>query len=216
MVQSLFSYVVAFDSGFAPNPFHGTCTLATCKPEIRKMANIGDWIVGTGSANKNVQRGGFLVHAMRITEDISTSQYWSDKRFQSKKPVFGGSWVGISGDNIYEPNPDGTWNQLPSYHSTKDGVQRIDHTRKDTRVQRILISDDFAYFGSSGPKIPNHIAEFNNESLIKSGMGHRNIKNPKVITRFEDWFRSLGCTGICGEPWDWVYRMKLDTRDSYR
>nr|WP_269667332.1 hypothetical protein [Polaromonas naphthalenivorans] len=24
------------DSGFAPNPFHGTLTLATCKPGIRR------------------------------------------------------------------------------------------------------------------------------------------------------------------------------------
>ena len=45
----LFSYVVARDYGFAPNPFFGVCTLATCKPIVRRVAAIGDWIVGTGS-----------------------------------------------------------------------------------------------------------------------------------------------------------------------
>src|SRR5262245_31415483 len=43
----LYSYVVARDYGFAPNPFYGFCTLATCKPDIRRTADIGDWIVGT-------------------------------------------------------------------------------------------------------------------------------------------------------------------------
>jgi len=43
--QSLYSYVVRYDSGFAPNPFGGYCTLATCKPEIRKTAQLGDWLV---------------------------------------------------------------------------------------------------------------------------------------------------------------------------
>ncbi|WP_198140678.1 Nmad2 family putative nucleotide modification protein [Polaromonas naphthalenivorans] len=29
-------YLMTHDSGFAPNPFHGTLTLATCKPGIRR------------------------------------------------------------------------------------------------------------------------------------------------------------------------------------
>jgi hypothetical protein len=32
----VYEYVMTSDSGFAPNPFHGTCTLACCKPKIRK------------------------------------------------------------------------------------------------------------------------------------------------------------------------------------
>ena len=34
----LYSYVFDHDYGFAPNPFHGVCTLATCKPSIREHA----------------------------------------------------------------------------------------------------------------------------------------------------------------------------------
>ena len=44
----LFVYVIARDFGFAPNPFHGVCTLATCKPGIRRSAKVGDWILGVG------------------------------------------------------------------------------------------------------------------------------------------------------------------------
>ena len=36
--MTLFSYVIEHDLGFAPNPFHGVCTLACCKPQIRKIA----------------------------------------------------------------------------------------------------------------------------------------------------------------------------------
>ena len=45
----LYSYVVRYDIGFAPNPFHGWCTLATCKQDIRIKARVDDWTVGTGS-----------------------------------------------------------------------------------------------------------------------------------------------------------------------
>ena len=44
----LFSYVVAHDGGSAPNPFWGVCTLVICKPDIRRVAQIDNWIVGTG------------------------------------------------------------------------------------------------------------------------------------------------------------------------
>ena len=45
----LYVYVVTHDNGFAPNPFHGFCTLATCKAPVRERAEIGDWVLGVGS-----------------------------------------------------------------------------------------------------------------------------------------------------------------------
>ncbi|WP_442940102.1 hypothetical protein [Nostoc sp.] len=36
----LFSYCLTCDSGAAPNPFWELCTLAICKPRIRRVANI--------------------------------------------------------------------------------------------------------------------------------------------------------------------------------
>src|SRR5262249_55154673 len=50
MSPTLFSYCIPYDFGSAPNPFWGLCTLAICKPDIRRTANVGDWVVGTGSA----------------------------------------------------------------------------------------------------------------------------------------------------------------------
>ena len=55
-MPELFVYTVAYDVGFAPNPFYGFCTLATCKADIRNAADVGDWVVGVGSVSK-VKRG---------------------------------------------------------------------------------------------------------------------------------------------------------------
>ena len=85
----LFSYVVARDYGFAPNPFYGYCTLATCKPEIRKVADVGDWDLGTGS--KSHGSAPHAVFAMLVTETLTFNGYWSDPRFRSKRPNLRGS-----------------------------------------------------------------------------------------------------------------------------
>ena len=85
----LYSYVVARDYGFAPNPFYGVCTLATCKPMLRRKASIGDWVVGTGSDPNGLT--GHLVFAMKVTETMRFDEYFSDSRFQEKKPNLSGS-----------------------------------------------------------------------------------------------------------------------------
>ena len=39
-------YKMTHDTGFAPNPFHGVLTLATCKPKIRACRKADDWVAG--------------------------------------------------------------------------------------------------------------------------------------------------------------------------
>jgi Nucleotide modification associated domain 2 len=81
----LFSYVVARDYGFAPNPFFGVCTLATCKPGIRGAAEVGDWVVGTGTATR--KRAGYLVFVMNVEEAMSFDEYWADPRLYTNVPT---------------------------------------------------------------------------------------------------------------------------------
>lgn len=194
----IYSYVVAYDSGFAPNPFNGFCTLATCKPKIRKHASVGDWIVGTGSDKIGVRRGGFLVHAMRVEETLTFAEYWNDPRFTKKKPSLLGSYRMASGDNIYCPDGDG-WFQLNSYHSNKNGTQRADHTNKDTSVDRVLVSQDFVYFGAEGPEIPDQLKASN---LVHSGIGEHKVVDLTTIAFFEAWIDELGLRGYQGKPFD--------------
>ena len=87
----IYSYVVRYDSGFAPNPFYDYCTLATCKPDIRRTAKVSDWVIGSASNGNGVRRGGHLVYAMRVTETMTFDDYAADQRFEVKKPFRTGS-----------------------------------------------------------------------------------------------------------------------------
>ena len=207
MGRNLFSYVVRYDSGFAPNPFHEYCTLATCKPKIREGAGVGDWVVGTGSANAAVGRGGHLVYAMKVTAELSTRCFWSDPRFEAKKPDLYHSWVSAAGDNIYEPLGPLEWRQLNSYHSQADGSPNLHHVRRDTSVERVLVSEDYVYFGGQGPKLPERFLSGENMGLVHEGPGYRRVREDEVIDSFEGWVRSLGVCGYQGRPWDWLQPM---------
>lgn len=196
----LYSYVMPYDSGFAPNPFYGYCTLATCKPRIREAAQIGHWIVGTGS--KTINRDGNLIHAMKVTEVLDHRSYWDDPRFVCKQPIRNGSRKQSCGDNIYfRSTDDSKWLQLDSFHSLTDGSKNESHVTRDTGVDRILISDDYYYLGGEGREIPEKY-----RNIIKKGRGMKCIKDPDVIDDFLAWLRNLGDTGYCGRPLDWVLK----------
>ena len=73
---TLFSYRITHDTGAAPNPFWGVCTLVICKPRIRLAAQVGDWIVGTGSANSPIRDiSDSVVYAMRVSQKMTMREY---------------------------------------------------------------------------------------------------------------------------------------------
>lgn len=201
----LYSYVVRYDSGFAPNPFYGICTLATCKPSIRKSAAIGDWIVGCGSGDRSVKQGGHLVYAMRVTEALRFEEYDSDLRFQKKKPFRFGSRKQSCGDNIYTKASEGTgWTQRDSFHSKPDGSPNPEHVARDTGVDRVLISDDYVYFGGNGPRFPNHLRDFHGLDVCKSGIGYSCFEDIALQEQFVQWIRSFGVKGYQCAPFEWA------------
>ncbi len=100
--MGIYSYIITRDYGFAPNPFYGYGTLATCKPGIRKGASVGDWVLGTGSCDKRddslCQK---MIYAMQVQEILTLNDYWEDNRFYNTRPVMNGSKKQMYGDNIY-------------------------------------------------------------------------------------------------------------------
>lgn len=202
--RKLYSYVVRYDNGFAPNPFWGTCTLATCKPEIRKRAQVGDCIVGTGS--KSIGLHEHLVFAMFVTETMTYSDYWKDERFSKKKPMapIRKGNKEACGDNIYYKDQD-RWRQRSSFH----GEAEIE---TDTMVDRVLASSDFAYWGCTGPKIPDR--------FLQAGFsGCRNYRSNSLkhlIDDFVAWFRELGANGRLGAPACWRPLNKSSSGCSFR
>lgn len=196
----LYAYVVARDYGFAPNPFFGICTLANCKPVIRRVAQIGDWIVGTGSKAKNREK--FFVFAMQVDEALTFSQYWHDSRFRRKQPNLRGSLKQAYGDNIYHLQPNGSWHQRNSHHSFENGVVNARNVRHDTQTDRVLIGKDFVYWGGHGPKIESVFGK-GNDRKIRALRGHKSRFPSDVIHRVAEWFWSLEEHGYLGQPLEW-------------
>lgn len=204
-MSKLYSYIVRFDSGFAPNPFYGYCTLATCKPQIRKNTNIGDWIIGCGSNAKGIKLGGNLVYAMQVSEILSFEEYSTDFRFESKKPFRKGSRKQSCGDNIYfRDDQTGHWLQRDSFHSLSNGAQNQEHTNKDTRVNRVLVSQNFIYFGSTGPSIPDYLTDENGRHICHTGIGLSRFDDENLIKMFVQWYESFHEYGYQGAPHEWT------------
>ena len=197
----LSSYKVVYDIGFAPNPFHGYCTLATCKPKIRKGASHGDWIVGVGS---HAQRtAGRLVYAMEVAEKLSFDDYWNDPRFESKKPDRRGSLKYRYGDNVYHQSPTGDWVQEDCRHSFDDGSPNPDHVKRDTGADAVLVATRFTYWGGSGPELPSDLRDWNGVDLGEPGRDHTyKPYSPDMIKAFVEWVDGLDA-GYQGRPKDW-------------
>ena len=199
-VTKLYSYVVARDYGFAPNPFFGTCTLATCKPDIREHAKAGDWIIGTGSSQQ--KKEGYLVYAMLVSETLTFSEYWSSSQFRQKRPNLRGSKKQAFGDNIYFKDAKGQWHQKDSHHSYADGSSNPHNTSHDTQADRVLISTDYAYWDNSGPQLPKNFRDYQGFDICAK-RGYK-CRFPEDMARdFVAWFRSLEEKGYLGEPADW-------------
>lgn len=197
----LHSYVIEHDFGFAPNPFYGLCTLATCKPVIREHAAVGDYVVGTGCAKRH-QRG-YLVYFLRIAEITTYNDYWADPRFQSKRPNLRGSTMQAFGDNIYHTDPgSGVWIQANSFHSLRDGSPNPLNVESDTRSSKVLIGSDFTYWGGAGPLIPERFRNFDGIDICAK-RGHRNSFPAHMVTAFVAWLRSLDEQGYVSAPRDW-------------
>lgn len=196
--MKLYSYVVARDFGFAPNPFFGFCTLATCKPKIREHASVGDWVVGTG-AKVAYGYSGRLIYAMQVSEVLDFDTYWSDPRFIQKRPNLTGSLQVLYGDNIYH-RVGKRWVQADSHHSKEKGRLDKDNLAWDTGVDRLLVASKFVYWGRSAPTIPKRFRAFGKEKDdICAGRGHR-VFEGNLSEAFAAWIEEQGQWGVLGDP----------------
>jgi len=134
---------------------------------------------------------------------MSFNEYWTDERFQLKKPNLQGSKKQAFGDNIYFKNSNGIWHQEDSHHSYSNGSQNEFNVKNDTQVDRVLISTDFAYYGGSGPKIPERFRSYNGLDIC-AGRNHKSEFPQSLVEECIIWFRSLQESGDLGAPIDWL------------
>ena len=190
----LFSYCIPIDDGAAPNPYHGICTLAICKPVIRRVAQIGDWIVGVGSKNvQGVDYSNKLVYAMKVTDKMNLAEYntFCEKFLPGKIANFKTSkFIDKIGDCIY-------------YGSDMDNLQislsvhNIANRSTDLGGVNTLLSDHFYYFGDKAIDIPEHLMH-----LVKQGQGHKSNANNHILESFIDWIDGIGIqpNSLLGDP----------------
>ena len=190
----VYVYVLSVDAGFSPNPFHGWCTLACCKPVIRRNARPGDWVLGVTPA----RHGHRLAYAMKVLEVLGFADYWRDPRFGSKRPRRGDGTTVLQrrGDNCYEPLANGRFRQIPSCHWDDVRDQEDPATkRRDLGGVNALVSDRFAYFGGSAIEWP----EF--AGVAMPARGHRVFAQAEV-PHLVNFLESLP-QGVHGRPRRW-------------
>jgi len=196
----LWTYKISRDYGFAPNPFFGFCTVACCKPDIRRGAALGDLIVGCGSAKLSLV--GRAIYAMKVTEKLTFQQYWDDARFIRKRPVFTAGVAHEYGDNIYHHNAEGAWIQEDSHHSLEAGEWNELNASRDLGADAVLISTDFVYWGRLAPNIPEHLRTFDGDDLYPNVRNLRNSYSEPFKAAASEWFDGLD-KGRFGRPINW-------------
>ncbi len=178
----LFTYAIPVDDGAAPNPFRGMCSLAICKPGIRRVARKGDWVAGLGS--KNAPSGdlsGHLVYAMCVEETLSLKQY--DQQAPVKWPhripnVHSADLSERLGDCIYDYSKGAPIQRC--------GVHGPGNVETDLSGENVLISRDFYYFGSRAIRLPDYLLP-----ICHQTQGHRSDCNAPYFDQFVAWLRNL-------------------------
>ena len=191
----LFAYKLTDDTGFAPNPFHGVCTLATCKSYIRLHKRREDWIAGFTSVELNRDGVGCerLVYLMQVSEKLPFGSYYTEPRFAKKIPRQGANrCVEVVGDNIYGIR-DGVVFQISNL------FHRPEKLAEDTSGQFVLIAKTFAYFGSEPLVIPDDL-----RPAVPSGAARHGVltKDAARARAFVDFVLSKG-KGIHAQPTSW-------------
>ena len=198
--MTVWSYKISRDYGFAPNPYFGFCTVACCKPDIRRGAAVGDLIIGCGSSKLKLV--GRAIFAMRVAEKLTFDQYWNDERFQRKKPVFTAGTARSYGDNIYHQDAPGIWAQSDSHHSLDDGNWNALNADRDLGADAVLVGADFAYWGRSATEIPEHLRNFEGDDLYPNVRNFRNGYSEALQAAAIEWF-DQGPKGRLGRPISW-------------
>jgi hypothetical protein len=181
----LYSYIVAVDDGFAPCAMRGVCSLACCKPKIRKKAQRGDWMMGTTPKKRGAKR---LVYLMQVEQALTFAEYSRDPKLRRRR------------DCIYFPKKNGGFRQK------KNPWHKHSSMKKDLSGKHALVSRRFVYFGASAPELPVEFRKY-----VARGQGHRvwgtpgtkapNDIRPEPLRALRRWAFSQG-RGICGQPAD--------------
>jgi len=185
----LFSYIVKYDWGAAPNPYWDYCTLVICKPRIRNSAKCGDWIVGSGSSDNPYDGKDYsnkIIYAMKVTDVVELEEYNNiclgnsnyGKKLAKKIPKYSSKkYAERMGDCIYY-----NISYEPKKANMTPGVHGRDCIERDLSSKYALISDYFYYFGEEAIEIKEDLLP-----IIATTQGHRSNANKDYVQDFIKW-----------------------------
>jgi hypothetical protein len=170
--MNIYAYIVPVDDGAAPNPYGGVCTLAICKPNLRKIAKQGDWLVGLDSKLQ-------LIYTMKITTVMTMKEYDSYTKENLPIKIPNKTSKNIEeqmGDSVYDFSNDEI-KLRPSVHSrcTKE---------MDLAGKNVLLSTCFYYFGKETKTLPK---EFKN--IVNLDMDFITLTN-ELEKSFLTWLKN--------------------------
>lgn len=67
---------------------------------------------------------------------------------------------------------------------------------------KVLVSEDFVYWGNLAPSIPPHLRDFEGDDLYPNNRNFRNSYSEEFVAAAMDWF-SAGPKGRRGRPINW-------------
>ena len=140
--MKVYSYIAAYDHGFAPNPFPGVCTIACCKPMIRRSAQPGDLVVGLSNRAERV------VLVMKVERVLTFKEYWEQPQFVCRRPDMNAAdRRNREDDNIYEPTSSSRFRQLPSRHSPPHWTEsrKRKEERRDLSGKHVVTARRYVY-----------------------------------------------------------------------
>jgi hypothetical protein len=151
--MKIYAYLVPIDDGAAPNPYGGVCTLAICKPNLRKIAQEDDWIIGLDFDNR-------LIYTMKVTKVLSLKEYdsFTKEKLNIKIPDTKSKDIEKQmGDSVYDFSAeDITLRKSVHSRCTKE---------MDLAGKNVLLSSCFYYFGSEPKTLPKEFKDIVNPDI---------------------------------------------------
>jgi hypothetical protein len=183
-----FLYRLQTDAGSAPNVHGDVCTLALCKPMIRRSAKVGDYIIGLRGRSGEIGKLGphavdSVLYVMRVTRKMTMAEY--DAYCTAELPV-------------KIPAPENEF--LGDCQYTTAGAQRLGphspvHAERDLGGKFVLLGDtaraNYWYRRDPvGVRLPADLADEWDVSSV--ARGHRvKAYNAKTETRLHEWLETF-------------------------
>lgn len=183
-----FLYRLQTDAGSAPNVHGDVCSLALCKPQVRRSAKVGDFIIGLRGRCGEIGKLGphavdSVLYVMRVTRKMTFAEY--DTYCAAELPV-----------KIPGPENDYLGDcQYTAAGEQRDGPHSPIHAERDLGGKFVLLGDtartNYWYRRDpAGVRLSSDLAEEWDVATV--ARGHRvKVHSDKTEARLMEWLATF-------------------------